>query len=231
MKKLFSVLAALCLVFTAAGSALAAFDYGADSSLGISITDKNTVEFGFDLGVLGADFLLTDTDVTLANAGDLNYVGDFVGIYTGTSEYEVAFGLGIDTTPTISGSNIQNFINGVRDVFNFGYDNTSPFTLTAPAAQGTKSYTNKLSGGNYGGLLTGALPSYEVELDFTGGFSDVYMYEYDAMNNAWDYGTIRLYADGSAVLNPTSNPVPVPAAVWLLGSGLLGLIGIRRRNA
>ena len=26
------------------------------------------------------------------------------------------------------------------------------------------------------------------------------------------------------------NPVPVPAAVWLLGSGLLGLIGIRRRN-
>jgi hypothetical protein len=27
------------------------------------------------------------------------------------------------------------------------------------------------------------------------------------------------------------NAVPVPAAVWLLGSGLLGLIGIRRRNA
>ncbi|WP_319526483.1 DUF4465 domain-containing protein [uncultured Desulfosarcina sp.] len=26
------------------------------------------------------------------------------------------------------------------------------------------------------------------------------------------------------------NAVPVPAAVWLLGSGLLGLIGIRRRN-
>ena len=26
-------------------------------------------------------------------------------------------------------------------------------------------------------------------------------------------------------------PVPVPAAVWLLGSGLFGLIGIRRKNA
>jgi hypothetical protein len=26
------------------------------------------------------------------------------------------------------------------------------------------------------------------------------------------------------------NPVPVPAAAWLLGSGLIGLLGIRRRN-
>ena len=27
------------------------------------------------------------------------------------------------------------------------------------------------------------------------------------------------------------NPVPVPAAAWLLGSGLLGLVGLRRRKA
>ncbi len=26
------------------------------------------------------------------------------------------------------------------------------------------------------------------------------------------------------------NPIPVPAAVWLLGSGMLGLIGIARRK-
>ena len=25
-------------------------------------------------------------------------------------------------------------------------------------------------------------------------------------------------------------PVPVPAAAWLLGSGLLGLVGLRRRS-
>jgi hypothetical protein len=30
---------------------------------------------------------------------------------------------------------------------------------------------------------------------------------------------------------PFASAVPVPAAVWLLGSGLLGLIGIRRRNS
>lgn len=29
---------------------------------------------------------------------------------------------------------------------------------------------------------------------------------------------------------PEPNPVPVPAAAWLLGSGLIGLVGIRRRQ-
>lgn len=28
-----------------------------------------------------------------------------------------------------------------------------------------------------------------------------------------------------------ANPVPIPGAVWLLGSGLLGLVGIRRKKA
>jgi hypothetical protein len=39
-------------------------------------------------------------------------------------------------------------------------------------------------------------------------------------------GTITLNASGE----PTSC-VPVPAAAWLLGSGVLGLLGLRRRNA
>jgi len=30
-------------------------------------------------------------------------------------------------------------------------------------------------------------------------------------------------------VNNAGSPVPIPAAVWLLGSGLLGLIGIRKK--
>jgi hypothetical protein len=53
-------------------------------------------------------------------------------------------------------------------------------------------------------------------------------------------GTFRVgdYYDGSAFLNiilegetSSSTPTPVPAAAWLLGSGLLGLVGLRRRQA
>jgi hypothetical protein len=40
-------------------------------------------------------------------------------------------------------------------------------------------------------------------------------------------GTIlfEIVAFGSDVIEPP-NPIPLPAAVWLFGSGLLGLIGI-----
>ena len=34
----------------------------------------------------------------------------------------------------------------------------------------------------------------------------------------------------ATVTTMTVNPVPIPAAVWLFGSGLIGLIGIARRK-
>ncbi|MCH8106682.1 MAG: VPLPA-CTERM sorting domain-containing protein [Proteobacteria bacterium] len=34
----------------------------------------------------------------------------------------------------------------------------------------------------------------------------------------------------TACRHRTENPVPVPAAVWLFGTGLIGLIGISKRR-
>ena len=47
------------------------------------------------------------------------------------------------------------------------------------------------------------------------------------------FGGIRGYIDigsGNSMTVTAINTVPVPAAIWLFGSGLLGLIGISRRK-
>lgn len=53
--------------------------------------------------------------------------------------------------------------------------------------------------------------------------------------NAGDFGSACLTPGGSNIggsgdCSIPVNPVPVPAAAWLFGSGLIGLIGISRRN-
>ncbi|MBL0714363.1 MAG: VPLPA-CTERM sorting domain-containing protein [Desulfosarcina sp.] len=58
----------------------------------------------------------------------------------------------------------------------------------------------------------------------------VYGLEFDLSssdNGAYGMNTPAYFA----MDNLEANPVPVPAAVWLLGSGLIGLVGIRRRKA
>ena len=49
--------------------------------------------------------------------------------------------------------------------------------------------------------------------------------------SASDNGTYLTGFTASATGNVTGSVVPVPAAVWLFGSGLLGLVGVARRKA
>lgn len=83
-----------------------------------------------------------------------------------------------------------------------------------------------------------------VEFDGGGSIVDFSIFWYDYAN---DYGGDILYGlipdqfVGYQILDPTGSPVvdeqifgsvalvPVPAAVWLLGSGLLGLLGLKKR--
>ncbi len=72
---------------------------------------------------------------------------------------------------------------------------------------------------------------------------------YSTIDEAWHYGWMLLEvdsADDSAITlhsyawemdantaiiaGNTGSPVPVPGAVWLMGSGLLGLVGIQRKK-
>ena len=53
--------------------------------------------------------------------------------------------------------------------------------------------------------------------------------EMDRYCTGFGAGDVFISSDGYAVLSATT-VVPVPAAVWLFGSGLIGLIGIARRK-
>ena len=53
--------------------------------------------------------------------------------------------------------------------------------------------------------------------------------QYEGLNAIMWFASLPDYADDQLDIPFTSAPVPIPGAVWLLGSGLLGLAGWRRR--
>jgi hypothetical protein len=67
------------------------------------------------------------------------------------------------------------------------------------------------------------------------GFVDQWLYYYPgAISNTAAPGVqvakIRTYTDGHTdIMNVTANPVPIPAGLYLFGTGLLGLIGVGRK--
>ncbi|MHB8346897.1 MAG: VPLPA-CTERM sorting domain-containing protein [Acidiferrobacterales bacterium] len=73
-----------------------------------------------------------------------------------------------------------------------------------------------------------------AEFTWDGVLGDAYTLNYAATVPAGDpsgFGGVQYYLHLTGVVNKTSvAPVPLPAAVWLLGSGLIGLVGVSRRK-
>jgi hypothetical protein len=105
--------------------------------------------------------------------------------------------------------------------------------LTSTEITGT-GFTADIEGGKYGFFggndlgATGVSNSLKF-FGFTGGGST-------GILSSYVLGSATLAADGTlsivgnGTVTPPTNPVPLPAAVWLFGSGLMGLVGVSRRR-
>ena len=79
------------------------------------------------------------------------------------------------------------------------------------------------------------LDSVVFSAPFAGTTNDVGFIGSFSFSNATAIAELHMLADSASAAtlldNLTFRPVPVPAAVWLFGSGLLGLIGFARRKS
>ena len=140
----------------------------------------------------------------------------------------------------VSGSNF-----GMQN-FSFNYDpvlsiDASNIIDTSPLAWSVSEGANAGGGfGKFGFQLSGNGSSRTELLSFSiSGVADDTIYSY-AMGSTLKPAATEFFAahiagfdaiDGvTSAQFAGSSPVPVPAAIWLFGSGLIGLIGIARRK-
>jgi hypothetical protein len=157
----------------------------------------------------------------------------------------------LGSTPTISAAdNLAPLFNDQDTVplYNMGSDIVASSLVDLWANGSTNTILYEEDGtANYGDVWTGTTPDGNADPFTALGASTLlsrFGFPYNASQNISaaplaytdQFNQNHLYgvsqelivlASGEAVLSP----VPVPAAVWLFGSGLLGLIGVARKKA
>lgn len=177
---------------------------GAFTNNGTLITDSSTFTFN-------SDFTVGSTGSIQASAGDTYQMG--AGFYN-NSTVPGSWSVGGATIEFLSGA--HDFTPGSSTAFSWG-------TLDLDSGA-----TLNLKGNGYIGYILGLVfGTGESVTDITGNGFNLY---YDpTLNPGLDDLTYALGNGGE--LTPGGNPVPIPGALWLLGSGLACLTSSLRRRA
>jgi hypothetical protein len=219
-----------------------------NGSIVLAITDTTTNATYYQ--VLGSTSAFTPTsnasfvDTTIASdpnfqsllaqqGGDQLAFAVVGGSYTGTTNTYLTTTSGGATLSSISGAALKQFNNVDNDVLLplQGASATATSFYAGPGAAYDFSDTN----GNWNGKG----PTDETFLTAgTAGSTNLYYLSVSNVKGAAASvsleGTLTLSASDVLTFTSTNTPpppVPLPPAVWLLGSGLVGLLGIGRRRS
>jgi hypothetical protein len=129
------------------------------------------------------------------------------------------------------GVNVTQVAGDLGFKFVSGYNYDSPY-LTGSIAIGTSKGNSNL-GGSTDFFSLNHDPG-TVWIDIPGGLNEIWIRNSIYLNSSQhgyaEAGYLDPYGEGPAFRNRfTTAVVPIPGAVWLLGTGLIGLVGIRRK--
>lgn len=240
------------LILTAYGNT------NADGQTG-EIIPSGSTEVGVDLGAASdwANLTNFNTGITLDDFSttiDGGWSDVIISLYAGytlsgdvTDEQNGYY----NSYAYVSGSSMDvaynTFKTGYGNIQNIGYDDINGKTVLSTSDTG--SYVNQLGGGavdatgtsyeyNLAGISTTNFVTIDLYYAMTEGD---YVELLPGFGGTWNgvdptdadlvkVGTLTLGLNeaGQLIINPIATPVP--AAVWLLGSGILALVGIRRKK-
>jgi hypothetical protein len=143
--------------------------------------------------------------------------------FTGLNGYAFVNGGSVALNVNAASFSVSNIQWTMRDAV--AVDSTSVYQVPAQNVDGFKKFNlvfDQPTASNPVTMISFTLTNASPE------WSDS-LYSILTGNGSGWYAAAHVVPEGSSTTGYAANAVPIPAAVWLLGSGLIGLVGLRRR--
>ncbi|HUI66757.1 MAG TPA: hypothetical protein VL087_00925 [Nitrospirota bacterium] len=239
MKKIMMLLIVAVLMLGMSGNAMAFFGEGDLIRVVYSTINGTGNEFATDLGSLST-LLSSPGNITtgafsvLPGQTDFSNtrVAYFVYDFSGTNGHMWSSGpqnpLGVTAG---SFANAQGGMYTAASLWATSGTNTFSNTQANPSSYWINVNESGSALGTFDNYLKSSAEANLTALNTPGGFVDQYLYYYgaDPLNSPTitQVAMIQTNANGTTTLST----VPIPAAAYLFGSGLLGMFGLRRKMA